>query len=130
MAWKIHTTFLKSRHEYFRMPDYLVVLQAAWIVRRAKSVNDAMNIAVAEAGKKLNPDLDFVKIDVGDTACPKCNSSLKAVFMVAGVALVGLILEMKVFNAQSAEHAAKIAKYEIGKRMPQIPLEVIEVVEI
>lgn len=110
------------------MPDYLVVLQAAWSVKKAKSPEDAMNIAVAEAGKRLNPDLDFVKIDVGDTACPKCNSPLKAVFMVAGMALVGLILEMKVFNAKNEEHAAKIAKYEIGKRMPRIPLEVLEVI--
>ncbi len=37
---------------------------------------------------------------------------------------------MKVFNAKSAEHAAKIAKYEIGKRMPRIPLEIVEVVEL
>jgi len=112
------------------MPDYLVILQAAWIVKKAKSPEDAMNIAVAEAGKKLNPDLDFVKIDVGDTACPKCDTPLKSVFMVAGVALVGLIFEMKVFNAKSEDHAAKIAKYEIGKRMPKIPLEVIEVIAL
>ncbi len=112
------------------MPNYLVSLQAAWIVRRAKSVRDAMNIAVAEAGKKLSPDLDFVRIDVGNTVCPKCGANLKSVFMVAGTALVGLIMEMKVFNAQNKEHAAKIAKYEIGKRMQRIPLEVLEVVEI
>lgn len=112
------------------MPDYLVILQAAWNVKRAKNPEDAMNIAVAEAGKRLNPDLDFVKIDVGDTACPKCNSPLKAVFVVAGIALVGLVFEMKVFNAKNEEHAARIAKYEIGKRMPHIPLEVIEVVPL
>jgi len=112
------------------MPNYLVVLQAAWIVRKAKSLRDAMNIAVAEAGKRLNPDLDFVKIDVGDTACPKCGAPLKSVFMVAGTALVGLVMEMKVFNAKSKEHAARIAKYELGKRMQRIPLEVLEVIEI
>ncbi len=112
------------------MPNYLVVLQAAWIVRNVKTVRDAMNIAVAEAGKKLSPDLDYVKIDVGETACPKCGAALKSVFMVANMALVGLVLEMKVFNAQSKEHAARIAKYEIGKRMQRIPLEVVEVLEI
>ncbi|MCD6493236.1 MAG: DUF555 domain-containing protein [Archaeoglobaceae archaeon] len=112
------------------MPNYLVVLQGAWIVKKAKSVEDAMNIAVAEAGKKLSPDLDFVEIDVGDTECPKCGETLKSVFLVAEMALVGLIFEMKVFNAQSEEHAAKIAKYEIGKRLKRIPLQVIEVVEI
>ncbi len=112
------------------MPDYLVILNAAWVVRNAKSVKDAMNIAVAEAGKKLSPDLDFVKIDVGDTACPKCEAPLKSVFLVAGMALVGLVLEMKVFNAKNKEHAARIAKYELGKRMQRIPIEVVEVIEL
>ncbi len=112
------------------MPDYLVILQGGWIVRNAKSVNDAMNIAVAEAGKRLSPDLEFVEIDVGNTECPKCKSALKSVFMVAKTALVGLIFEMKVFNAENKEHAAKIAKYEIGKRLQRVPLEVIDILEI
>jgi len=99
-------------------------------VKKARSVEDAMNIAVAEAGKKLNPDLDFVEIDVGDVDCPKCGEIFKSAFMVAGVALVGLVFEMKVFNAENSEHAARIAKYEIGKRLGRVPLEVIEVLEI
>ncbi|HDI51128.1 hypothetical protein DRP04_14295 [Archaeoglobales archaeon] len=112
------------------MPNYIVTLEAAWIVKRVKTPSDAMNIAVAEAGKKLNPDLDFVRIDVGETTCPKCGTSLKSVFLVANTALVGLKMEMKVFNAQGKDHAAKIAKYEIGKRMQHIPLEVLDVEEI
>jgi hypothetical protein len=112
------------------MPDYLVVLQGAWIVKKAKSIDDAMNIAVAEAGKRLNPDLDFVEIDVGSVECPKCGEPFKSAFMVARMALVGLIFEMKVFNADNEEHAARIAKYEIGKRLQRIPLEVIDVVKL
>ncbi len=112
------------------MPNYLVVLQGAWIVRNVKSVRDAMNIAVAEAGKRLNPDMDYVEIDVGVTQCPKCGENLKSVFLVANTALVGLTFEMKVFNAQSREHAIRIAKSELGKRLQRIPLEVVEVVEI
>ncbi len=110
--------------------DYIVVLQGAWIVRNAKSVEDAMNIAVAEAGKRLNPDLDFVEIDVGYVECPKCGEALKSAFMVAGLALVGLTFEMKVFNAESKEHAARIAKYEIGRRLRKVPLEVLEIEEL
>ncbi len=112
------------------MPNYIVVLQGAWIVRNVKSVKDAMNIAVAEAGKRLHPDLDFVDIDVGLTRCPRCKQDLKSVFLVANTALVGLTFEMKVFNAQSREHAIRIAKYELGKRLQRVPLEVLEVVEI
>jgi uncharacterized protein (UPF0212 family) len=110
--------------------DYLVVLQGAWVVKKARTVEDAMNIAVAEAGKRLSPDLDFVDIDVGVVNCPKCNEPLKSAFLVAGMALVGLIFEMKVFNAENEEHAARIAKYEIGKRLRKVPLEVVEVVKL
>ena len=31
--------------------DYYVTLEAAWLVRDVRSVNDAMSIAVSEAGK-------------------------------------------------------------------------------
>ncbi len=110
--------------------NYLVRLQGGWIVKNARSIEDAMNIAVAEAGKRLNPDLDFVEIDVGDVECPKCEAVFKSAFMVAGIALVGLLFEMKVFNAESKEHAVRIARYEIGRRLGKIPLDVIEVIEI
>jgi hypothetical protein len=109
--------------------NYLVTLQGAWIVRNAKSVEDAMNIAVAEAGKMLNR-LSFVDVNVGDVECPKCNEPLKSVFLVAGTALVGLVFEIKVFNAESKEHAARIAKFEIGKRLKRTPLDVVEVRKI
>ena len=33
--------------------NYLVTLHGAWVVKNARSVEDAMNIAVAEAGKAL-----------------------------------------------------------------------------
>ncbi|MEM0351143.1 MAG: DUF555 domain-containing protein [Archaeoglobaceae archaeon] len=112
------------------MPNYLVVVQVGWIVKRVDTVEDAINIAIAEAGKKLSPDLSFVRINVGTVECPKCGSAFKSAFLVSKTALVGLILEMKVFNAQNKEHAERIAKREIGKRMPNIALEVIEVSEI
>ncbi|MDW7990386.1 MAG: DUF555 domain-containing protein [Archaeoglobaceae archaeon] len=112
------------------MPNYIVVVQTGWIVRKVKSVEDAIKIAIAEAGKKLAPDLSFVKINVGNVECPKCGEAFKSAFLVSKTALVGLVFEMKVFNAQNREHAEKIAKLEIGKRMPNIALEVVEVSEV
>lgn len=106
--------------------NYLVTLHGAWIVKNARSVEDAMNIAVAEAGKALST-LSFVDVNVGDVECPKCNEALKSVFLVARTALVGLIFDFKVFNAENEEHAARIARYEIGKRLKNVPLDVIEV---
>ncbi|HUK93281.1 MAG TPA: DUF555 domain-containing protein, partial [Methanomicrobiales archaeon] len=32
------------------MPDYVVTLESAWIIRDAKSLDDALGIAIAEAG--------------------------------------------------------------------------------
>jgi len=40
---------------------------------------------------------------------------LTASLWLAGYALVGILLEMKVSDAESEEHAARIAKSTIGK---------------
>ena len=45
------------------------------------------------------------------------------------LALVGLVLEMKVFNADSEEHAQRIAKSEIGGALRDVPLEIVETIE-
>jgi len=110
--------------------DYEVVLEAAWTVQDVKSVDDAMSVAIAEAGKRLNPKLSYVDVEVGTTICPACEETLKSVFMSANTALVGLRLEMKVFNAENGEHASRIAKSVIGKALKNVPLKVIEVREI
>jgi uncharacterized protein (UPF0212 family) len=88
-----------------------------------------MNIAISEVGKLLNPDLSFVEIEVGTTSCPACGEAFDSVFMAAGTALVGILLEMKVYEAESEEHAARIAKSTIGKALRNTPLNVVEVEE-
>ncbi len=110
--------------------NYKVVLEAAWLVKDIGTVDDAMGVAVAEAGKRLNPQLEFVEIDVGSTQCPACSEPFDSVFMAANTALVGLALEMKVFDAENEEHAARIAKSVIGKALKNIPLNVVEVTEL
>ena len=112
------------------MVNYLVTLEAAWIVKDVDSVEDAMNIAISEVGKQLNPDLNFVEIEVGTTNCPACAEAFDSVFMAAGTALVGILLEMRVFDAESEEHAARIAKSTIGKALKSVPLDVVDVEEI
>jgi uncharacterized protein (UPF0212 family) len=111
------------------MANYIVTLEAAWLVKNVKSVEDAMNIAISEVGKLLNPDLNFVEIEVGATSCPACGEAFDSVFMAAGTALVGILLEMKVYEAESEEHAARIAKSTIGKALRNTSLDVIEVEE-
>lgn len=111
------------------MGNYRVTLEAAWLVKDVESVEDAMNIAISEVGKLLNPDLNFVEIEVGTTSCPACGEAFDSVFMAAGTALVGIMLEMKVYDAESEEHAARIAKSTIGKALRNVPLNVVEVEE-
>ena len=111
------------------MANYIVTLEAAWLVKDVDSVDDAMNIAISEIGKLLNPDLNFVEIEVGATSGPACGEAFDSVFMAAGTALVGVLLEMKVYDAESEEHAARIAKSTIGKALKSTPLDVVEVEE-
>jgi uncharacterized protein (UPF0212 family) len=111
------------------MKNFHVVLEAAWLVRDVKTADDAIGVAISEAGKRLNPKLDFVEVDVGTTSCPACGEPFSSVFIAANTALVGLIFEMKVFDAESAEHAERIAKSVIGKSLRDIPLTVLEVTE-
>jgi uncharacterized protein (UPF0212 family) len=111
------------------MTNYHVTLEAAWLVRDVKSADDAISVAIAEAGKRLNPKLDFVEVDVGTTYCSVCGEPFSSVFLTANTAIVGLVLEMKVFDAETEEHAARIAKSVIGQALRDVPLNVIEVKE-
>ncbi|QLC50166.1 DUF555 domain-containing protein [Methanolobus zinderi] len=109
------------------MPNYHVILEAAWLVRDVKTADDAIGVAISEAGKRLNPKLDYVEVDIGTTFCPSCSAPFSSVFLAANTAIVGLVLEMKVFDAESDEHAARIAKSVIGRALRDVPLDVVDV---
>jgi uncharacterized protein (UPF0212 family) len=112
------------------MSDYLVILESAWLIKDVKSLDDAIGIAISEAGKRLNPAANYVEVEAGMLACPFCEGELNSAIVVADTALVGLVLEMKVFRAESKEHAARIAKSVIGKALRDVPLKVKEVQEL
>jgi len=110
--------------------NYLVAMEAAWLVRDVANIDDAIGVAVSEAGKRLNDqDMDYVEVEVGATTCPACGEPFDSAFIAADTALVGLVLEMKVFNAESTEHAQRIAKSEIGGALRDVPLKIVETVE-
>jgi uncharacterized protein (UPF0212 family) len=111
------------------MPDYCVTLESAWIIRDVKSLDDAIGIAISEAGKRLNPAAKNVEVEIGMLACPFCEGELNSAIVVADTALVGLSLELKVFKAESKEHAGRIAKSVIGKALRDVPLKVKDVQE-
>lgn len=112
------------------MSDYRVILESGWVVRDVDTLDDAIGIAISEAGKRLNPKAKFVEIEIGQAICPFCEQELNNALIVSNIALVGLSLEMKVFKAESEAHAERIAKSVIGKSLRDIPLKVLEVEEI
>jgi hypothetical protein len=112
------------------MANYLVAMEAAWLVRDVEKVDDAIGVAVSEAGKRLNQqNKEFVEVEVGATGCPACGEPFDSAFIAADTALVGLLLEIDVFNADSEEHAARIAKSEVGGALRDVPLSVVEIIE-
>jgi uncharacterized protein (UPF0212 family) len=112
------------------MSNYHVVMEAAWLVRDVEQIDDAIGVAVSEAGRRLNEaDKEYVDVEVGLTDCPACGEPFDSAFIAAGTALVGLVLEIDIFNAESEEHATRIAKSEVGGALRDVPLEVIQTVE-
>lgn len=109
------------------MTNYKVELEAAWLVREVKTAEDAMAIALSESGKRLNPKLDYVDVEIGTLNCASCNDEFMSVFLVADTALVGLILSIRIYEADSEEHASRIAKSVIGRAFRDVPLKVISV---
>jgi uncharacterized protein (UPF0212 family) len=110
--------------------DCCVVVEAAVPVYDVGNADEAVRIAISKTGEMLNPDLNYVEIEMGERACPHCEDDLEPAFIAADEGLVALELEMTVFNVERGEHAARIARKEIGQRLENIPLEVLEVAEV
>ncbi|ESS05031.1 MAG: uncharacterized protein conserved in archaea [uncultured archaeon A07HR67] len=109
--------------------DCRVVVEAAVPVYDVESPDEAVRIAVSKTGEMLNPDLNYVEIEMGSRTAPS-GEELPPVFIAADEALVALELEMDVFNVDRGEHASRIARKEIGQRLRNIPLKVLAVEEI
>ncbi|PSP78470.1 hypothetical protein BRC81_07975 [Halobacteriales archaeon QS_1_68_20] len=103
-----------------------VVVEAAVPVYDVETPDEAVRIAISKTGEMLNPDLNYVEINMGERTSPS-GEELPPAFIVADEALVALELEMTVFNVEREEHAARIARKEIGQRLDNIPLSVLEV---
>ena len=107
--------------------DCRVVVEAAVPVYDVGTADEAVRIAISKTGEMLNPDLNYVEINMGERHCPHCDEQLEPAFIAADESLVALELEMTVFNVEREEHAARIARKEIGQRLTNIPLEVLDI---
>ncbi|MFO8116450.1 MAG: DUF555 domain-containing protein [Halorubrum sp.] len=109
--------------------DCRVVVEAAVPVYDVGTADEAVRIAISKTGEMLNPDLSYVEIDTGSRTSP-AGEELPPAFVAADEALVALELHMDVFNVERTEHATRIARKEIGQRLQNIPLKVLDVEEI
>ena len=107
--------------------DCRVVVEAAVPVYDVETPDEAVRIAISKTGDMLNPDLSYVEIDMGERTCPECGHVSDPAFIAADEGLVALELEMTVFNVEREEHASRIARKEIGQRLDDIPLSILEV---
>lgn len=107
--------------------DCRVVVEAAVPVYDVETADEAVRIAISKTGEMLNPDLNYVEINMGARTCPHCSEEMDPAFIAADEGLVALELEMTVFNVEREEHASRIARKEIGQRLADIPLKVLEV---
>ncbi|ACV11007.1 Protein of unknown function DUF555 [Halorhabdus utahensis DSM 12940] len=107
-----------------------VVVEAAVPVYDVETADEAVRIAISKTGEMLNPDLNYVEINMSGRHCPHCGEELDPAFIAADESLVALELEMTVFNVERDEHAARIARKEIGQRLENIPLEIVEIEEM
>ena len=110
--------------------DCRVVVEAAVPVYDVETTDEAVRIAISKTGEMLNPDLNYVEIRMGGRTCSDCGAEHDPAFIAADEGLVALELEMTVFNVERDEHAARIARKEIGQRLQNIPLEVLEVEQL
>ena len=102
------------------------VVEAAVPVYDVETEDEAIRIAISKTGEMLNPDLNYVEINMVTRTSPS-GEELPPAFIAADEALVALELEMTVFNVEREEHASRIARKEIGQRLTNIPLEVLHV---
>lgn len=109
--------------------DCRVVVEAAVPVYDVETVDEAIRIAISKTGEMLNPDLNYVEINMGERQT-ESGEELPPAFIAADEALVALELEMTVFTVERDEHASRIARKEIGKRLENIPLKVLSVEEL
>ncbi len=87
------------------LKPYYVVLRCPVLLKGVSTIEDACNIAVREVSKKVPK---YVDLDVEEIECD-CGSVRKAAFVVAGDALVSVLLGVKVV-ADSERGAVRVAK--------------------
>jgi len=109
---------------------YQVRLTLPWVVPGAPGVQDAINIAVAEVGRRADASaVRSPNISVQDVACPSCSWEMEAVLCTHGYAMVVLDITVEI-EASSVDESTTLVKRELGSRMKDIPLTVVDSIPV
>ena len=124
-----HDHRLDASDERGGTDGHIVVFSVGWVVRGAKTGQDAINIAVSEVGKRVGSTGEQVRtvdISVQRIGCNSCGIGSDALLLVSETALVGLFLEVEV-DAEDSETAEKIARREVGPNLHNTPLTSVDI---
>ncbi|MFB6220894.1 MAG: DUF555 domain-containing protein [Halolamina sp.] len=102
--------------------DCRVVLEAAVPVYDVATPEAAVAAAVSKVGDLLSPEMDYVDVEARSQRSPR-GAEIPPATVAAGEGLVAIELGMTVYDVENEEHALRIARAEIGKRLEGIPLE-------
>jgi uncharacterized protein (UPF0212 family) len=111
---------------------HIIVFSIGWVVRGAKTGQEAINIAVSEVGKRVELSGDQVRtvdISVQRIECGRCRISSDALLLVSETALVGLLLQTEV-DATDSETAEKIARREVGSHLHSTRLITVSITPV
>lgn len=93
---------------------------------------DAINIAIAEIGKQIEETpvgRQNISVQMIECPAPDCDHEMQAVMANAGLVMVNLTMDVNV-EAESADHASNRATREIGQRLEDTPLQVLNVTRL
>ena len=110
--------------------DYKVTLEVPIIVIDIKDGEDAIKVAMSSVIKKLKASkLEYAKVEIGMSQCPKCGDYFESSFFVGDVSLVGVYLTLDIFSAENTKNAENIAKSVVGKALKDVPFKTFEIKE-
>jgi len=102
-----------------------VVVEAAVPVFDVETADEAIRIAISKTGEMLNPDLNYVEINMGERTSPS-GEELPRVYRGRRSARRARTGDDRL-QRRAREHASRIARKEIGQLLENIPLEVMHV---
>jgi uncharacterized protein (UPF0212 family) len=104
---------------------YEIQVSVPWVVTGVSSAKDAISIAATEVRRRAeSTDARSSRVHSQFIACPACGFETSAVLCTTDFAMVVLTVVVEM-SAKSQEESGRVAKRELGVRMKDVPLTVL-----